>query len=94
MIISIKHKGLKLFWETGSQRYLPQDQVLKIRLILDIPNDAKQVPQDLIAFKNLGIHKLKGNYSEFWSLIVKENWRIIFRFEEENIYDVNFVDYH
>jgi proteic killer suppression protein len=82
MIISIKHKGLKLFWETGSQRYLPQDQVLKIRLILDILNDAKQVPQDLIAFKNLGIHKLKGN------------WRIIFRFEEENIYDVNFVDYH
>lgn len=94
MIISIKHKGLKVYWETGSHRYLPQDQIIKIRLILDILNDTKQVPQDLIAFKNLGIHKLKGNYNNFWSLIVKENWRIIFRFEGENVYDVTFVDYH
>ncbi len=94
MIISIKHKGLRLFWETGYDRYLPQDQIPKIRIILDILNDTKQVPQDLIAFKNLGIHKLKGSYNDFWSLIVNGNWRIIFRFEGENAYDINFVDYH
>lgn len=56
-----------------------------------IPN---KFPLDLIAFKNLGIHKLKGSYNDFWSLIVNGNWRIIFRFEEENAYDVNLVDYH
>lgn len=94
MIISFKHKGLKLFWEAGNPKYLPQDQTNKIRLILDTLHDTKQVPQDLIPFKNWGIHKLKGNYNEYWSLIVKENWRIIFRFEEENVYDINFVDYH
>jgi len=94
MIVSFKHKGLRLFWETGSAKQLPYDQVEKIRRILDILNDTKQVPQDLIAFKNWGVHKLKGNYIEFWSLVVKENWRIIFRFEEGNVYDINLVDYH
>ena len=73
MIKTFKHKGLKLFWESGN---------------------AKQLPQDLIANKNWGIHKLKGNYNDYWSLIVKENWRIIFRFDEESVYDVNLVDYH
>jgi proteic killer suppression protein len=94
MIISFKHKGLKLFWETGNSKQLSNDQVDKLRRMLDTLNETKHVPQDLLAFKNWGIHKLKGNYSEYWSLIVKENWRIIFRFEEENVFDVNLVDYH
>jgi proteic killer suppression protein len=94
MIKTFKHKGLKLFWESGNTKQLPQDQIDKIRRILDTLNDIKQVPQDLIPFKNWGIHKLKGNYVEYWSLIVKENWRIIFRFDEEIVYDINLVDYH
>jgi len=94
MIKSFKHKGLKLFWETGSTKLLPQDQIDKIRLILDALNGTKQVPQDLLVFKNWGVHKLKGGYNEYWSLIVKENWRIIFKFENEKVYDINLVDYH
>lgn len=94
MIQTFKHKGLKLFWESGSTKQLPQDQIDKIRRILDTLNDVKQVPQDLIAYKNWGIHKLKGNYVDYWSLIVKENWRIIFKFEEAMVYDINLVDYH
>ncbi len=82
MIKTFKHKGLKLFWESGSAKQLPQDQIDKIRRILDTLNDVKQVPQDLFAYKSWGIHKLKGN------------WRIIFRFEEERVYDINLVDYH
>ena len=94
MIKTFKHKGLKLFWESGNAKQLPQDQIDKIRRILDTLNDVKQLPQDLIANKNWGIHKLKGSYNDYWSLIVKENWRIIFRFGEESVYDVNLVDYH
>lgn len=94
MIKSFKHKGLKLFWVAGNSKYLPQDQINKIRIILDTLHDTKQVPQDLLAYKNWGIHMLKGNYEGYWSIIVKENWRIIFRFEEENVYEINFVDYH
>jgi proteic killer suppression protein len=94
MIKTFKHKGLKLFWESGNTKQLPQDQIDKLRRILDTLNEIKQVPQDLVVYRNWGIHKLKGNYIEYWSLIVKDNWRIIFRFEEEMVYDVNLVDYH
>ncbi len=94
MILSFKHKGLKLFWETGSSKRIPPDQITKIRYILATLNEVKRIPEDLLSFKNWGIHKLKGSYSDYWSLIVKENWRIIFRFEKENVFEVNLIDYH
>ena len=52
MIKTFKHKGLKLFWESGTTKQLPQDQIDKIRRILDTLNYIKHVPQDLIPFKN------------------------------------------
>ncbi|HBT94196.1 MAG TPA: Killer protein, partial [Chitinophagaceae bacterium] len=30
----------------------------------------------------------------FWSITVKENWRIIFKFDGKNIIDVDYLDYH
>jgi toxin HigB-1 len=30
----------------------------------------------------------------FWSVTVSGNWRIIFRFEEGDAYDVDLIDYH
>jgi len=33
---------------------------------------------------------LKG----FWSITVRANWRVIFRFEDGQALDVNLVDYH
>ena len=94
MIISFKHKGLKLFWEVGSSKLIPPDQITKIRHILVTLDDIRCLPDDLLAFRNWGVHKLKGDYKGYWSLSVKENWRIIFRFEEENVFDVNLIDYH
>ena len=31
---------------------------------------------------------------EFWSVSVSRNWRVIFRLEQGDIYDIDFVDYH
>ena len=40
------------------------------------------------------LHALKGNRRGYWSVTVKRNWRIVFRFEGEHVYDVDLVDYH
>jgi proteic killer suppression protein len=40
------------------------------------------------------LHPLKGDLSGFWSVTVRANWRIIFRFEGENAVDVELTDYH
>jgi proteic killer suppression protein len=41
-----------------------------------------------------GLHPLKGELKGFWAVSVSGNWRIIFRFEKSNAYDVDLVDYH
>ncbi len=94
MIISFKHKGLQLFWEKGNAIKLPADQRNKIRLILDSINTVTILPHDLLQFKNWKIHPLKGDLKGYWSLSVKENWRIIFKFDGKNAEDIDYIDYH
>ena len=36
--------------------------------------------------------KMKG--SEFFSIRVNDQWRIVFRWENNNSYDVEIIDYH
>ena len=40
------------------------------------------------------LHPLKGDLSGFWTVTVRANWRIIFRFEENDALDVELIDYH
>jgi toxin HigB-1 len=41
-----------------------------------------------------GFHKLVGDLKGFYSVKVTGNWRIIFRFEDGNAFDVDHMDYH
>jgi proteic killer suppression protein len=40
------------------------------------------------------LHTPQGELKGFFSVIVRANWRIIFRFEDGDAFDVDFVDYH
>jgi toxin HigB-1 len=40
------------------------------------------------------LHPLKGDLKGFWSVTVRANWRIVFRFEGTDAYDVQLIDYH
>jgi proteic killer suppression protein len=40
------------------------------------------------------LHALKGSLQGFHSLTVRANWRVIFRFEQAQVFDVDYVDYH
>lgn len=40
------------------------------------------------------LHALKGDLRGFWSVTVRANWRIIFRFEGVDAFDVELIDYH
>jgi proteic killer suppression protein len=42
----------------------------------------------------LGLHSLKGSLKSFWSVSVSGNWRVIFRFENGNAADIDYLDYH
>jgi toxin HigB-1 len=92
MIKSIKHKGLKRFYDTGSISGIQSKHTNRLRLILT-RLDASICPEDM-DLPGLKLHSLKGQLKNFHAVTVQENWRVIFRFEGENAYDINYVDYH
>jgi proteic killer suppression protein len=40
------------------------------------------------------LHPLKGDRVGFWAVTVRANWRVVFRFEDGHVVDVDYVDYH
>ncbi len=94
MIKSIKSKAIKLLWEKDDGSKLPPSQLNKIRIILEIIDNLEEVPEDLGFYKNLRPHVLGGNRKGFWSLDVTGNYRIIFKFENKDAYDLDYLDTH
>lgn len=65
----------------------------RARLRLDQLN-AAVTPQSLGALKSVGLHMLKGDRAGFWAVTINGPWRLVFRFEDGDGYDVEIVDYH
>jgi len=42
----------------------------------------------------LVLHPLRGNLAGFWAVRVSGNWRVIFRLEDGQVFDVDLIDYH
>lgn len=93
MIRSFRHKGLRRLFEQADARGVPPHLARKIRNILSFLH-AAAVPDEAAPLPGLRLHRLKGDQEEFWSITVSGNWRIIFRFDKGDAYDVDFVDYH
>ncbi len=51
-------------------------------------------PETLRAFPLWKVHQLTGERKGTWSLHVTRNWRLTFRFEDDEVVDVDFEDYH
>ena len=92
MIRSFRHKGLKRLYEDDDPRGVLAEHVIKPRDIL-ARLDAARAPADL-DLPGLRLHLLKGELAGFWAVTVRANWRIIFRWDEPDTSDVDYVDYH
>ena len=92
MIRSFRHKALKRFFEDDDPRRLPAEMVPRIQDILTVLSEAAAVEElDLPPYR---LHALKGDLKGFYAMMVRANWRIIFRFEDGDAFDVDFLDYH
>jgi len=92
MIGTIRHKGLAAFYRAGEPKGLPQKLVKRVAAILPAL-DVAQGPEDL-TLPGLRLHPLKGEPRGYWSVSVSGNWRLIFRFENKAVLDLDLVDYH
>ncbi len=92
MIQSFASRALKRLYEDADGSRLPPDMVLRCTLILanlDVAKNAEEL--DLPSYK---LHALKGDRKGQWAITVRANWRITFRIENGEMYEVDFVDYH
>jgi proteic killer suppression protein len=92
MIKNFKHKGLSQFFTHNSKKLLNAKDVPKITRILD-RLDSAVVVKDM-DIPGWDLHELKGIRKGVWSVAVRQNWKITFRFENSEALDVNLEDYH
>ena len=92
MIESFRHKGLRLLFETGERRLLNPQHIERIENILGMIHAAEDIKG--IDVPGYRLHALSGNLKGFWSVTVRSNSRIIFRFDGGKAFDVDLVDYH
>ena len=93
MIRTFRSKKLKRFFEAGDPAGLPSGHWQKIADILAAVDAAEQA-SDVAMFPVWRLHPLKGELTGFWSVSVSGNWRLIFRFEQGDAFDLDLVDYH
>jgi proteic killer suppression protein len=92
MIVSFRHKGLQQYYEEGNGSKLPASYLRKINRIIDQLEAITSVSD--IQQMGSGIHKLTDDMVEFWSIKVSPNYRIVFRFDNGDISDIDYIDYH
>lgn len=92
MIKSFKHKGLQKFFETGNVKGIQPAHEKKLRLRLAALDTATTISDiDLPGFR---LHALKGKLQDLWAIDVSKNWRITFKFQDGDVFIVNYEDYH
>jgi toxin HigB-1 len=92
VIQTIRHRGLKRLHLRGDTSGLRADQAGRIQDVLAHLDQAEK-PSDL-ALPGYRLHPLKGRLKGYWSVTISGNWRIVFRFENGDAFDVDLTDYH
>ena len=77
----------------GRARRIPADvwprAVRKLHML-----DAAHELRDLRVPPGNPLERLTGDHEGLYSIRVNEQWRLVFRWEEDSAYEVRFVDYH
>lgn len=92
MIKSFRHKGIRLFFETGSKAGIQASHAGRLRVMLTRLN-ASTAPTDMDA-PGWRLHPLTGNMAGHWAVWVSGNWRLTFTFEGQDAVLVDYQDYH
>jgi proteic killer suppression protein len=94
MVVSFRHKGLEELYRKGSKnpKGIQQTHVERLRDILLILDSAKSIRD--IGGPGLRLHRLKYDLRDFWAVNVQETWRVIFIWEDDGAYELDYIDYH
>jgi toxin HigB-1 len=93
VIRSFADSETERFWRTGTSRRLPTE-IRKRAAMRLLQLDASTRIEDLRMPPSNRLEALRGDRSGQWSVRINERWRLCFRFQDGDAYDVEIVDYH
>lgn len=76
----------------GSKKGIRPDTAQRLQRRLDVLDAANSL--DALGLPGFRLHPLGGDMSGRYSIRVTGNWRITFRFEYGDVFDVDLEDYH
>ncbi len=92
MIRSVRGVATRQFIESGKSKFSGLDDGLARRRLSAL-NVARKL-DDLSRLRSVGLHKPSGDRSGFWAIRINGLWRIVFRFDDGDAFEVEIVDYH
>ena len=93
MIRSFADIETESFFTSGKSRRLPPDILKRAAMRLNQLHAATKAEDLRLPLSN-HLEALTGNRTGQWSIRVNQQWRICFRFEKGDAFDVEIVDYH
>ena len=93
MIISFGSKETRKIYEGSTVKNLPVDIQNIARRKLKMIHNSQDI-KDLRLPPSNRLEKLKGKASDYYSIRINLQWRIIFIWENDNAFEVQIVDYH
>ena len=93
MIVSFKDKVTEGVWNGDRSPKLPNEVQEIGRRKLRMINNAQNL-QDLTIPPANNLEKLKGNLRDYYSIRINKQWRIIFKWNNNNAFEVEIKDYH
>ena len=93
MIVSFGSKDTEKIWNGERVKKFPIDIQQVGRRKLRMLNNSQNV-SDLRIPPSNHLEKLSGNYKDFYSIRINDQWRIIFRWENNHASEVEITDYH
>ena len=93
MILSFRDKDRKKIWEGERIKGLSTEIQEIARRKLRMLNNSQNLTDLQIPPSNR-LEKLKGNFKEFYSIRINDQWRIIFKWNNGNADQVEIIDYH
>jgi proteic killer suppression protein len=91
MIVSFGSKDTEKIWLGERVKNIPIEIQKVGRRKLRMLNNAQNLTDLMIPPSNK-LEKLQG--TDFYSIRINDQWRIVFRWEENNAHDVEIMDYH
>jgi proteic killer suppression protein len=93
MIRNFKQSWLEVFWDTGRHKKVPTHLKDRVLRKLDIMNSAKEIC-DLSSPPSNHLHSLHGDREGQWAISVSGQWRLCFKFDDGDVFNIELVQYH